>query len=112
MISCTGTKHPACFPMVAYRVSQHVPVHPCLTHSLVAGCHLPRKADTMLAVVPFFCLQVFSCRLDMQLETQKEKEGIRAGTTNLIESIVKKMLEFLHPQFSQIFGERENNLTG
>lgn len=52
MTSWTGVKHTASFTMEAYRVSQHVPVCPCLTHSLVAGCHPKRKAETVFAV-PF-----------------------------------------------------------
>ena len=45
----SGTKLTACFTLGAYSAAQHEPVHPCLTHSLVAACHLQREA-----VVRFF----------------------------------------------------------
>lgn len=39
-----GAKLTAQFKMESYRVSQHAPIHPYLTGSLVARDHLQRKA--------------------------------------------------------------------
>lgn len=58
--SCMGTKQTARFAAEVNRVSQHVPVHPCLIHSLVAT---PKK-DSALPVVALFDCVCFLCRLD------------------------------------------------
>lgn len=106
MTSCTGTKHTACFSTAAYRVSQHVLVHPCLTHSLVTGYHLQRKADTEnLAVVPFLpsilSMQVRHRVRDTERKRRRKKElKLKLDT---LSTLSKRCLNLW---------EMEKNLTG
>lgn len=87
--SFTETKHTARLIMEAYRVSQHVPVHPCLTHSLVAACHLPEKGQIQCSLLFFYLPSLFSLiRVSVgdtgrkpvtksEIEQNCQEEGIR-----------------------------------